>query len=135
LIATTLPFVVDALASDVKAVVIRRVVTFADFTPDNDPHGEHDFGGFELAGRKFFWKIDHFDTALEFGSEEIGSRSFQTLFCRKRKTPWPNGSSSRGTEGSNPSPSTGESAANRTSSTTPQARGGRARITDGPLFR
>jgi hypothetical protein len=41
----------------------------------------------------------------------------------------------RGTEGSNPFPSTGESDANRTSSTTSQARGGRARITDGPLFR
>jgi hypothetical protein len=49
---------VDALPSDVKAMVIRRVATFSDFTPDNDPHGEHDFGNFTLAGRKFFWKID-----------------------------------------------------------------------------
>ena len=24
----------------------------------NDPHGEHDFGGFEVDGRKIFWKID-----------------------------------------------------------------------------
>jgi Protein of unknown function (DUF3768) len=38
---------VDALSSDVKAMVIRRVATFADFTPENDPHGEHDFGNFE----------------------------------------------------------------------------------------
>ena len=37
---------------------LRRVATFSDFTPDNDPHGEHDFGNFTLAGRKFFWKID-----------------------------------------------------------------------------
>src|SRR5947209_2293541 len=50
---------VDALASDVKAIVIRRVATFTEFTPDNDPHGEHDFGNFELAGHKFFWKIDY----------------------------------------------------------------------------
>jgi hypothetical protein len=34
---------VDALPSDVKAMVIRKVATFCDFTPDNDPHGEHDF--------------------------------------------------------------------------------------------
>ena len=47
---------IDALPSDVKAIVIRRVATFADFTPDNDPHGEHDFGSFEVAGRKIFWK-------------------------------------------------------------------------------
>jgi hypothetical protein len=61
---------VDALPSDVKAMVIRRVATFSDFTPDNDPHGEHDFGSFTLVGRKFFWKIDAYDKAMEFGSED-----------------------------------------------------------------
>ena len=35
--------------------------TFTDFTPDNDPYGEHDFGSFELAGRKFLWKIDLYE--------------------------------------------------------------------------
>jgi hypothetical protein len=52
---------VDALPSDVKAIAIRKVATFAEFTPDNDPHGEHDFGNFELVGRKFFWKIDLYE--------------------------------------------------------------------------
>ena len=35
---------VNALPSDVKAMVIRRVATFSEFNEDNDPHGEHDFG-------------------------------------------------------------------------------------------
>jgi hypothetical protein len=61
---------VDALPSDVKAMVIRRVATFTAFTADNDPHQEHDFGNFELAGRKFFFKIDYYDAAMEFGSED-----------------------------------------------------------------
>jgi hypothetical protein len=61
---------VDALPSDVKAMVIRRVATFAEFSADNDPHGEHDFGNFELAGHKFFFKIDYYDAAMEFGSED-----------------------------------------------------------------
>ena len=61
---------VDALPRDVKAMVIRRVATFDDFTSDNDPHGEHDFGSFDLAGHKFFWKIDYYDAAMEFGSED-----------------------------------------------------------------
>jgi Protein of unknown function (DUF3768) len=61
---------VDALPCDVKAMVIRRVATFADFNPDNDPHGEHDFGSFALAGRKFFWKIDYYDANMEFGSDD-----------------------------------------------------------------
>jgi hypothetical protein len=69
---------VDALPSDVKAMVIRRVVTFSDFTPDNDPHGEHDFGSFALAGRKFFFKIDYFDVAMEFGSEDPADPSKTT---------------------------------------------------------
>ena len=61
---------VNALPSDVKAMVIRRVATFSEFTADNDPHGEHDFGNFSLAGRKFFFKIDYFDANMEFGSED-----------------------------------------------------------------
>jgi hypothetical protein len=60
---------VDVLASDVRAMIIRKVVTFTEFTPDNDPHGEHDFGGFEVAGQKFFWKIDYYDPTMEFGSD------------------------------------------------------------------
>ncbi len=61
---------VDALPSDVKAMLIRRVATFSEFTEDNDPHGEHDFGNFTLAGRKFFWKIDAYDANMQFGSED-----------------------------------------------------------------
>lgn len=61
---------VGSLPSDVQAIVIRRVATFSDFTKENDPHGEHDFGSFEVAGRKFFWKIDYYDAAMEFGSED-----------------------------------------------------------------
>src|SRR5260370_14377111 len=61
---------VDALPPDVKAMAIRRVATFSEFTEDNDPHGEHDFGSFEIAGRKFFWKIDAYDADMRYGSED-----------------------------------------------------------------
>ena len=61
---------VDTLPSDVKAMVIRRVATFSEFTADNDPHGEHDFGNFTLASRKFFFKIDAYDADMRFGSED-----------------------------------------------------------------
>ena len=61
---------VDALPSDVKAMVIRRVATFSEFSADNDPHLEHDFGSFTLSGRKFFWKIDAYDANMRFGSED-----------------------------------------------------------------
>ena len=49
---------------------LAKVIAFDDFNADNDPHGEHDFGSFELEGEKIFWKIDYFDLAAEFGSED-----------------------------------------------------------------
>jgi hypothetical protein len=49
------------------AVAIRD---FDAFTPDNDPHGEHDFGAVEHDGVRYFWKIDAYDRALEFASPD-----------------------------------------------------------------
>ena len=60
---------IASIASDVSAMAIRKVATFDAFTPDNDPHGEHDFGGFDFAGQKFFWKIDYYDPQLKYGSD------------------------------------------------------------------
>jgi hypothetical protein len=61
---------VAALPDVVRNEAFVRVVTFSDFSENNDPHGEHDFGAFELCGRKFFWKIDYYDAAMEYGSED-----------------------------------------------------------------
>jgi hypothetical protein len=61
---------VDALPSDVKALVIRHVATFSDFNAENDPHGEHDFGSFTIAGRRFFFKIDAYDPDMQYGSSD-----------------------------------------------------------------
>ena len=61
---------VNALPSDVRATAMRAVATFDAFGSDNDPHGEHDFGSFDLAGHKFFFKVDYYDPRLEFGSDD-----------------------------------------------------------------
>lgn len=52
-----------------QAVVLGKVRLFTAFTQDNDPHGEHDFGAIEHAGVRYFWKIDYYDAACAFGSE------------------------------------------------------------------
>ena len=53
---------------------------FSEFTPDNDPHGEHDFGSFTLVGREFFWKIDYHDRDMIHGSgRSDGPREDYTL--------------------------------------------------------
>lgn len=57
-------YVTDGVSSCGHAFVataIAAVKAFADFTPDNDPYGEHDFGSIEVEGHKLFWKIDYFD--------------------------------------------------------------------------
>jgi hypothetical protein len=46
---------------------------FDEFTPDNDPHHEHDFGGFEYEGRRIFWKIDYYDRASLGTGSDMGS--------------------------------------------------------------
>ena len=61
---------VNALPIDVKAAAFLKVKNFADFTDDNDPYGEHDFGAFDHTGIRFLWKIDYFDRSLTFGSED-----------------------------------------------------------------
>jgi hypothetical protein len=60
----------NALPPDIQAAAFRKVQAFDEFTADNDPHGEHDFGAFEVADLQFFWKIDCYDRTMEFGSED-----------------------------------------------------------------
>ncbi len=50
--------------------IIEAIRTFDDFSDDNDPYSEHDFGKLDLAGRTLFWKIDHYDRNLEFASPD-----------------------------------------------------------------
>lgn len=40
---------------------LTELAAFDDFTPDNDPYGEHDFGAFTVDGVRLFFKIDCFD--------------------------------------------------------------------------
>lgn len=51
-----------------RRAVILAVQAFDDFSPDNDPYGEHDFGAVTLEDAVFFWKIDYYDLGLQFGS-------------------------------------------------------------------
>lgn len=50
--------------------IMERVKAFDAFTPDNDPHGEHDLGAFWFKGAHIFWKIDCYDLGLERGAPD-----------------------------------------------------------------
>jgi predicted esterase len=61
---------VGARGWDFIARALAAVRDFADFTPENDPHGEHDFAIFEIDGMQLNWKIDYYDRTLKYGSED-----------------------------------------------------------------
>lgn len=69
---------VNALPDTTKANVLAAVRQFSDFTEDNDPHGEHDFGAFTVEGQRFFWKIDPYDLALRGHSPNPADPSVTT---------------------------------------------------------
>jgi hypothetical protein len=61
---------VAALDTKIQAELLARVRRFYDFTVDNDPYDEHDFGAVRVADRNIFWKIDYYDPSLTAGSED-----------------------------------------------------------------
>jgi|SRR5579862_370689 len=69
---------VSELPIDVKAKALLTVKAFKDFTGDNDPYSEHDFGSFEILDEKFFWKIDYYDIDCQGGSEDPADPSKTT---------------------------------------------------------
>ena len=69
---------VAALPECERTEALRNVQTFNAFSPDNDPHREHDFGAFEIAEQKFFWKIDCYDPTLHFGSDDASNSEITT---------------------------------------------------------
>ena len=61
-----------------QSSIREKVEMFDAFTPESDPHGERDFGSFEHAGERIVWKIDYYDRALKYGSEDPSDPSKTT---------------------------------------------------------
>ena len=59
-----------ALTEAERTEAVRAVVQFNDFTPDNDPHGEHDFGLVSVGSNRVFWKIDYYDLQHRYASPD-----------------------------------------------------------------
>ncbi|WP_114521477.1 DUF3768 domain-containing protein [Altererythrobacter sp. ZODW24] len=61
---------IQDLGEEAKREVASKVSQFDQFDHDNDPHGEHDFGAFDHAGQRMFWKIDYYNADMMSGSED-----------------------------------------------------------------
>ena len=61
---------IEGFSEDERYTIYETVGKFSDFSEDNDPHQEHDFGAFDFKGQKIFWKIDYYAHDLQHGSED-----------------------------------------------------------------
>jgi hypothetical protein len=61
---------VEAMPPDQRRSLLQKIRSFSDFSDDNDPHHEHDFGAIDEAGVRCFFKIDYYDRQTECGSPD-----------------------------------------------------------------
>ncbi len=52
------------------SALVFAIADFDNFTDNNDPYGEHDFGSLTYMGQPVFWKIDYYDLDLQHGSPD-----------------------------------------------------------------
>ncbi|MBP1885730.1 DUF3768 domain-containing protein [Sinorhizobium mexicanum] len=69
---------VQVLDESERAELLNAVQQFNDFTAANDPYGEHDFGRVVVGGKGYFWKIDYFDSDLQYQSPDPADAAVTT---------------------------------------------------------
>ncbi|MRX49450.1 DUF3768 domain-containing protein [Paracoccus sp. S-4012] len=67
-----------ALGGSAIRELLRQLTVFDDFTEDNDPYGEHDFGSLSVAGERVFWKIDAYAVEMLHGSPDAADPTVTT---------------------------------------------------------
>ena len=50
--------------------LLKALASYDRFDPDNDPHGERDFGDLELFSADLLWKIDYYDQEMRYVSDD-----------------------------------------------------------------
>jgi hypothetical protein len=68
---------IAVLPPETQILIWAEVSSFDRFTEDNDPHGERDFGAFDVEDiGEVCWKIDYYaDNSCSFGSEDPSDTS------------------------------------------------------------
>jgi len=61
---------ISELDGQVIQQIVQAVQSFDQFTSDNDPYEERDFGRIMVAGHTVFWKFDYYDLDLQMHSPD-----------------------------------------------------------------
>lgn len=59
---------VQSMIDNERQELLKQVQEFDNFTEDNDPYGEHDFGAINFKNDMYFWKIDYYDKDYNYFS-------------------------------------------------------------------
>ena len=58
--------------------LFKKISEFNNFNKSNDPYQEHDFGRIEHNGINYFFKIDYYDTSMDYGSNDPSNPDITT---------------------------------------------------------
>ncbi len=65
-----------SLPIEVQTVLLKAVVTYDGWSPDNDPWGEHDFGEVRAQGHRAWFKFDYYSSPdMSAGAEDPAADS------------------------------------------------------------
>lgn len=65
--------------------LLTLVSKFKSFNTRNDPYNEHNFGRVTLNSQEFFWKIDYYDQAFEYGANPLEGEVSRVLTIMRAK--------------------------------------------------
>jgi hypothetical protein len=65
------------LGDDTVQHILAKVRSYDQFTPHNDPYGEHDFGSFHFHENQVFWKFDYYDLDFAMHSPDPADEASQ----------------------------------------------------------
>lgn len=61
-----------------QMLLLKKIQNFDSFNASNDPYKQHDFGKVEHNGTDYFFKIDYYDTSMEYASDGPGNPDITT---------------------------------------------------------
>ncbi|CAK0747827.1 DUF3768 domain-containing protein [Azospirillaceae bacterium] len=61
---------IKSMGEKAIAEIVAKVRAFNQFTPDNDPYGEHDFGKIMHGHEAIFFKFAYYDRNMEYASPD-----------------------------------------------------------------
>ena len=61
---------VGALGLNTVKAIFAAIAAFNEFTPDNDPWCEHDFGAVTVEAVSILWKIEYYDRSRRYHSPD-----------------------------------------------------------------